>query len=149
MTIMGGEIIFLSPKSCTMSAKKTKSFKRKEVSLPLLIGIIGMTAFLTLETLGIFAFANSSIKEEDRVTVDGVANTTQYLTSMVLYMSGSKPGDPTVTLSYDPELNALRVKGALNADGLIVGNNTAVRGSSILGGSGNRVSNRSDNGLII
>lgn len=132
-----------------MPAKKTKTFKRKEVSLPLLVGIIGVITFLTLHSLGIFTSANSSIKDEDKVTVDGVANTTQYLTSMVLHMSGERPGDATVVLSYDPELNALRVKGALNADGLIVGNNSAIKGNSILGGSHNQIVGNGDNGLII
>lgn len=83
------------------------------------------SSFLSLT----LASNTAGIEETDRVTVDGVSNTAQYLTSMVLHAPGS---NKTVTLNYDPDLNALRIKGAVNADGLVVGKNKARAGNTVI-----------------
>lgn len=102
-----------------MSARPN-TFKRKEVSFPLTLGIIMLAITVLLYVLGVFSFASSSaglIDEENRVTVDGVSNITQYLTSMVIHTPNS---NETITLSYDNDLNALRIKGGLNTKGIVI-----------------------------
>lgn len=134
-----------------MPARKTKSFSRKEVSLPLLLTLGGLGVLTLVYASGFFSLTTASnagsIQANDRVTVDGVNNTTQYLTSMVLHAPGT---NEKVTLNYDPVLNALRIKGAVNADGLIIGNNEASVGNTILGGTNNQATQGTNtNSLIV
>lgn len=134
-----------------MPARKTKSFSRKEVSLPLLLTLGGLGVLTLVYASGFFSLTTASnagsIQANDRVTVDGVNNTTQYLTSMVLHAPGT---NEKVILSYDPEFNALRIKGAVNADGLIIGNNEASVGNTILGGTNNQATQGTNtNSLIV
>lgn len=134
-----------------MPARKTKTFSWKEVSFPLLLTLAGLGTVVTLYASGLFSLTTASnagtIQETDKVTVDGVNNTTQYLTSMVLHAPGT---DEKVILSYDPELNALRIKGAVNADGLIIGNNEASVGNTVLGGTNNQATQGTNtNSLIV
>lgn len=134
-----------------MPARKTKSFSRKEVSLPLLLTLGGLGVLTLVYASGFFSLTTASnvgsIQANDRVTVDGVNNTTQYLTSMVLHAPGT---NEKVTLNYDPALNALRIKGAVNADGLIIGNNEASVGNTILGGTNNQATQGTNtNSLIV
>ena len=79
---------------------------------------------------GLITFESTVSATSDKVTVDGVTNTTQYLTSMVLYAPGNS--NDTVELKYDADLNALRIKGAVNADALVIGDGMSSPGNAIL-----------------
>lgn len=134
-----------------MSTHQTKHFNRREVSFPLLLILGGLSIFMFLYASSFLSLTLASntagIEETDRVTVDGVSNTAQYLTSMVLHAPGS---NKTVTLNYDPDLNALRIKGAVNADGLVVGKNKARAGNTVIWGSNNKADDtKNTNSLIV
>lgn len=133
-----------------MTAHQTKFFKRKEVSFPILLWIFGVSTLLVLHLFGVFSHA-APITDDDKVTVDGVENVGQYLTSLVLHAPSSSQ---LITIQYDKTLDALRVNGRINADALVIDagqkdNNSSVQGNALFWWMGNSVDGKTSNNLIV
>lgn len=134
-----------------MTAHQTKFFKLKEVSFPILLWIVGVSVALVLHVFGVFSHAKP-IENEDKVTVDGVENVVQYLTSLVLHAPWTS--SQLITIQYDGGIDALRVNGRVNADALVidaeqVNNNSSVEGNAVFWWMGNRVDGQTSNNLIV
>lgn len=91
-----------------------------------------MSTLLVLHLFGVFSHA-APITDDDKVTVDGVENVGQYLTSLVLHAPSSSQ---LITIQYDKTLDALRVNGRINADALVIDagqkdNNSSVQGNAL------------------
>ena len=135
-----------------MTTSKKKSLRWKALSAPLIVGAVGVWTFLGMNWLWDLSSANSSsISESNRVSVEGVENSAQYLTSMVLHMGDEWPNDTkVVTLYYDTGAKALHISGNVNANALIIGNkNEALSGTTAIGGEGNKILAGSENALIM
>ena len=134
-----------------MTTSKKKSLRWKELSAPLLVATVGIWTFLGMNWLWDLSSANSSISDANRVSVEGVENSAQYLTSMVLHMGDEWPNDTkVVTLYYDTGAKALHISGNVNANALIIGNkNEALSGTTAIGGEGNKILDGSENALIM
>lgn len=135
-----------------MTTSKKKNIRWKALSAPLIVGAVGVWTFLGMNWLWDLSSANSSsISESNRVSVEGVENSAQYLTSMVLHMGDEWPNDTkVVTLYYDTGAKALHISGNVNANALIIGNkNEALSGTTAIGGEGNKIQNGSENALIM
>ena len=135
-----------------MTTSKKKSLWWKELSAPLLVATVGIWTFLGMNWLWDLSSANSSsISDANRVSVEGVENSAQYLTSMVLHMWDEWPNDTkVVTLYYDTGAKALHISGNVNANALIIGNkNEALSGTTAIGGEGNKILDGSENALIM
>ena len=135
-----------------MTTSKKKNIRWKALSVPLIVGAVGVWTFLGMNWLWDLSSANSSsISESNRVSVEGVENSAQYLTSMVLHMGDEWPNDTkVVTLYYDTGAKALHISGNVNANALIIGNkNEALSGTTAIGGEGNKIQNGSENALIM
>lgn len=65
---------FLYLKSVVMSPRQTKTFKRNQVSFPLLGAIFAVATVIVLYATGVFSFASSTnsntISDADRVSVE-------------------------------------------------------------------------------
>lgn len=134
-----------------MTAHQTKFFKLKEVSFPILLWIVGVSVALVLHVFGVFSHAKP-IENEDKVTVDGVENVVQYLTSLVLHAPWTS--SQLITIQYDGGIDALRVNGRVNADALVidagqVNNNSSVEGNAVFWWMWNRVDGQTSNNLIV
>ena len=135
-----------------MTTSKKKNIRWKALSVPLIVGAVGVWTFLGMNWLWDLSSANSSsISESNRVSVEGVENSAQYLTSMVLHMGDEWPNDTkVVTLYYDTGAKALHISGNVNANALIIGNkNEALSGTTAIGGEGNKILDGSENALIM
>ena len=135
-----------------MTTSKKKNIRWKALSAPLIVGAVGVWTFLGMNWLWDLSSANSSsISESNRVSVEGVENSAQYLTSMVLHMWDEWPNDTkVVTLYYDTGAKALHISGNVNANALIIGNkNEALPGTTTIGGEGNKILDGSENALIM
>ena len=135
-----------------MTTSKKKSLWWKELSAPLIVGAVGVWTFLGMNWFWDLSSANSSsISDANRVSVEGVENSAQYLTSMVLHMGDEWPNDTkVVTLYYDTGAKALHISGNVNANALIIGNkNEAISGTTAIGGEGNKILDGSENALIM
>ena len=134
-----------------MTTSKKKSLGWKVLSAPLLVATVGIWTFLGMNWLWDLSSANSSISDANRVSVEGVENSAQYLTSMVLHMRDEWPNDTkVVTLYYDTGAKALHISGNVNANALIIGNkNEALSGTTAIGGEGNKILAGSENALIM
>ena len=135
-----------------MTTSKKKNLRWKALSVPLIVGAVGVWTFLGMNWLWDLSSANSSsISESNRVSVEGVENSAQYLTSMVLHMGDEWPNDTkVVTLYYDTGAKALHISGNVNANALIIGNkNEALSGTTAIGGEGNKILDGSENALIM
>ena len=135
-----------------MTTSKKKNLRWKALSAPLIVGAVGVWTFLGMNWFWDLSSANSSsISESNRVSVEGVENSAQYLTSMVLHMWDEWPNDTkVVTLYYDTGAKALHISGNVNANALIIGNkNEALSGTTAIGGEGNKIQNGSENALIM
>lgn len=133
-----------------MTAHQTKFFKRKEVSLPILLWIFGVSTLLVLHLFGVFSHA-APIADDNKVTVDGVENVGQYLTSLVLHAPSSSQH---ITIQYDEKIDALRVNGRINADALVIdaaqtNNNSSVQGNALFWWMANKVGGPTSNNLIV
>lgn len=134
-----------------MTTSKKKNIRWKALSAPLIVGAVGVWTFLGMNWLWDLSSANSSISDANRVSVEGVENSAQYLTSMVLHMGDEWPNDTkVVTLYYDTGAKALHISGNVNANALIIGNkNEALSGTTAIGGEGNKILGGSENALIM
>ena len=135
-----------------MTTSKKKNIRWKALSAPLIVGAVGVWTFLGMNWFWDLSSANSSsISESNRVSVEGVENSVQYLTSMVLHMWDEWPNDTkVVTLYYDTGAKALHISGNVNANALIIGNkNEALSGTTAIGGEGNKILDGSENALIM
>ena len=135
-----------------MTTSKKKNIRWKALSAPLIVGAVGVWTFLGMNWLWDLSSANSSsISESNRVSVEGVENSAQYLTSMVLHMGDEWPNDTkVVTLYYDTGAKALHISGNVNANALIIGNkNEALSGTTAIGGEDNKIMDKSENALIM
>ncbi len=133
-----------------MTAHQTKFFKRKEVSFPILLWIFGVSTLLVLHLFGVLSHA-APIADDNKVTVDGVENVGQYLTSLVLHAPSSSQH---ITIQYDEKIDALRVNGRINADALVIdaaqtNNNSSVQGNTLFWWMANKVEGPTSNNLII
>ena len=133
-----------------MTAHQTKFFKRKEVSFPILLWIFGVSTLLVLHLFGVFSHA-APIADDNKVTVDGVENVGQYLTSLVLHAPSSSQH---ITIQYDEKIDALRVNGRINADALVIdaaqtNNNSSVQGNALFWWMANKVGGPTSNNLIV
>ena len=135
-----------------MTTSKKKNLRWKALSVPLIVGAVGVWTFLGMNWFWDLSSANSSsISESNRVSVEGVENSVQYLTSMVLHMWDEWPNDTkVVTLYYDTGAKALHISGNVNANALIIGNkNEALPGTTTIGGEDNKIMDKSENALIM
>lgn len=85
-----------------------------------------------LHLFGVLSHA-APIADDNKVTVDGVENVGQYLTSLVLHAPSSSQH---ITIQYDEKIDALRVNGRINADALVIdaaqtNNNSSVQGNTL------------------
>jgi hypothetical protein len=91
-----------------------------------------VSTLLVLYLFGVFSHA-APIADDNKVTVDGVENVGQYLTSLVLHAPSSSQH---ITIQYDEKIDALRVNGRINADALVIdaaqtNNNSSVQGNAL------------------
>ena len=132
-----------------MLSRKTKKSKRNWAVAPLLIGLLWISTFALWHSVSTPSFA-AETEDPVWVVVTGVANVTEYLTSLVLY-STDPQSKTAVVLKYDADLNGLVVEWAVNADALSVGSGNIINGtwSAILWWEKNEIKSENANYYVI
>lgn len=107
---------------------KTKNLYVKGISLGLAIfSFWGMSVLL--------GSGSTSSANSEGLSVSGVQNVTQYLTSLVL----QSPSGKSIIFSYDTELGGVRINGKVNVNDIIIGGtNEASQNAVVLGGENNK-----------